>query len=95
MRRRSVSACLDDGVKPVFKVTTRCGRTATLTASHPLLTATGWRPLAEVGVGDLIADADRAAHLRQRRLPDAEIDLLALLIGDGACRANASSHGVR
>ena len=84
MSRRSVSACLDDGVKPVFKMTTRCGRTATLTASHPLLTATGWRPLHEVGVGDLIAMPTAMPIFGNDDLPDAEIDLLALLIGDGA-----------
>src|SRR5262245_20034818 len=49
--RRPVSACLDDGVKPVFTLTTRSGRTATITGSHPLLTAAdGWRPLEEICV---------------------------------------------
>jgi replicative DNA helicase len=84
VRNRSVSACLDDGVKPVFDVTTRSGRTAGVTASHPLLTAHGWRPLAEIRVGDVIAMPSSIPLFGKDDLPDEEIDLLALLIGDGA-----------
>ena len=84
MRRRSVSACLDDGIKPVFKVTTRSGRTVTITACHPLLTARGWRPLADLLVGDLIAMPTSIPVFGSDDMPDGEIDLLALLIGDGA-----------
>ena len=84
MRRRSVSACLDDGIKPVFNVTTRSGRTVTITACHPLLTARGWRPLADVFVGDLIAMPTSIPVFGSDDMPDGEIDLLALLIGDGA-----------
>jgi replicative DNA helicase len=84
MRRRPVSMCLDDGVKPVFKLTTRSGRTATITWSHPLLTANGWRPLAEICAGELIAMPTSIPVFGRDDLPDGEIDLLALLIGDGS-----------
>ncbi|MEM1333525.1 MAG: replicative DNA helicase, partial [Actinomycetota bacterium] len=50
-----VSACLDDGVKPVFRVTTRSGRSVVTTASHPFLTARGWQRLEHVLVGDDVA----------------------------------------
>jgi replicative DNA helicase len=80
LRRRAVSACLDDGIKPVFEVTTRSGRTATITASHPLLTASGWRPLAEVAVGDRIAMPTEIPVFGTDDLPDEVIDRLALTI---------------
>ena len=43
-----VSAWIDDGVKPVFRVRTRLGRDISTTASHPFLTVTGWRPLVDL-----------------------------------------------
>ncbi len=49
------SAYIDDGIKPVFKVTTRLGRSIETTITHPYLTADGWKKLAEIKVGDKIA----------------------------------------
>src|SRR5262245_1304065 len=49
------SAFVDDGLKPVYRVTTRLGRTVEATASHPFLTLSGWKPLAELRPGDHIA----------------------------------------
>jgi replicative DNA helicase len=51
----AVSACVEDGVKPVFRVRTRAGRAVTVTAAHPFLTPRGWQPLAELVTGDEIA----------------------------------------
>jgi replicative DNA helicase len=49
------SAFIDDGIKPVFKVTTRLGRSIETTITHPYLTMQGWKQLAELKVGDKIA----------------------------------------
>jgi len=49
------SAFVDDGKKPVFRVTTRLGRRVETTASHPFLTLDGWLPLAALRVGDRVA----------------------------------------
>jgi replicative DNA helicase len=49
------SAYIDDGIKPVFKVTTRLGRSIETTITHPYLTLAGWRKLAEIKVGNKIA----------------------------------------
>src|SRR5215207_10201359 len=38
-----VAACVEDGVKPVFRLRTASGRKVSITASHPLLTPRGWR----------------------------------------------------
>jgi replicative DNA helicase len=49
------SAYIDDGIKPVFKVTTRLGRSIKTTITHPFLTTDGWQKLSEIRVGDKIA----------------------------------------
>jgi replicative DNA helicase len=49
------SAYIDDGIKPVFKVTTRLGRSIETTITHPFLTIQGWKKLAEIEVGKKIA----------------------------------------
>jgi replicative DNA helicase len=49
------SAYVDDGIKPVFKVTTRLGRSIETTITHPYLTLEGWKKLAEIEVGNKIA----------------------------------------
>jgi replicative DNA helicase len=79
----SMSHCLADGIKPVFRVSTRSGRTVTITATHPLLTPRGWRPLEEIEVGTSIAVPTALPIFGDQPLPDAEIDLLAMWIGDG------------
>ena len=57
LRVRSIapSAFVDDGVKPVYKITTRTGRVVRTTITHPFLTADGWKPLADICVGDRVA----------------------------------------
>jgi replicative DNA helicase len=49
-----VSAHIDNGVKPVWRVTTRLGRFVEVTGHHPFLTATGWQPLHDLKIGDSI-----------------------------------------
>ncbi len=87
----SASALIDDGVKPVFLVETRAGRRIRITASHPLLSQHGWRPLHQLAVGDVIAAPSILPVFGRQSLPDAEIDLLALLIGDGSIGPGADT----
>ncbi len=75
--RSNASACLDDGIKPVFRVRTRSGREVTITASHPLLTARGWRALESVRVGEVVAVPTRVPVFGCDDLTDREVDLLA------------------
>ena len=78
------SACLDDGVKPVFRVRTRSGREVVTTASHPFLTADrGWTKLDDIEVGASVAVPTTTGAFGSDDLPGAEIDLLALVLGDG------------
>ncbi len=83
MVEADVSACLDDGVKSVFRVRTRSGRDVVTTASHPFLTPRGWTRLEHMTVGDRVAVPAEVGVFGADVLPDAEIDILALMLGDG------------
>jgi replicative DNA helicase len=85
LRHARVSATFRNGVKPLFRVTTRLGRTTDLTANHPLLTLEGWKRVDELGPGARIGVPRRLPPPRQaQRMPDHEIVLLAGLIADGS-----------
>jgi len=79
----SPSAFVDDGQKPVFRVTTRLGRVVESTLSHPFLTLDGWRPLMELRPGHKLAVPRRINIFGKLRIRDCEVKLLAYLIGDG------------
>ncbi|MCL2934907.1 MAG: replicative DNA helicase, partial [Trichodesmium sp. MAG_R03] len=49
------SAFVDDGIKFVFRVTTKLGRFVETTITHPFLTVDDWKPLAKLRVGEKIA----------------------------------------
>jgi replicative DNA helicase len=63
LERAAVSRAFSTGIKPVYRLTTRLGRTIRATANHKFLTIHGWKRLDE-----LLAD-DRVAL--PRVLPDA------------------------
>lgn len=77
------SAFVDDGIKPVFRVTTRLGRQVESTITHPFLTFDGWRKLGELKVGEKIAVPRVINAFGTETLNDGKIKLLAYLIGDG------------
>jgi replicative DNA helicase len=77
------SAYVDDGVKPVYRVTTRLGRQVETTLTHPFLTVEGWRPLSELTVGDHVGVAREVPVFGQAAMRECEVKLLAYLIGDG------------
>jgi replicative DNA helicase len=77
------SGFLDDGLKPVFRVTTRLGRAVETTITHPFLTINGWRPLAELRPGDKVAVPRKLAVFGRDEMRECEAKLLGYLIGDG------------
>jgi replicative DNA helicase len=84
LRPAPVSAGLRSGVRRVFRLTTRLGRTLTATANHPLLTLGGWRELRDVAPGSRIAVPRRLPRTNAHTaMPDHEIVLLAALSADG------------
>ncbi len=78
------SGFLDDGVKPVFRVTTRLGRTVSATATHPFLTLDGWKSLGLLTVGERVAVPRVLPVFGERSMDDAKVKALGYLIGDGS-----------
>src|SRR5437899_1509831 len=74
---------VDDGLKPVFEVMTRLGRRVRTTVTHPFLTITGWRPLAEIRPGDRVAVPRRIEVFGARSIGRERAKLLGYLLGDG------------
>ena len=81
--RATPSDYVDDGIKPVFEVTTRLGRRVETTLPHPFLTIDGWKRLEELRPGDHVAVPRRLPVFGVGTMRDCEIKLLAYLIGDG------------
>ncbi|PSB20659.1 replicative DNA helicase [Phormidesmis priestleyi ULC007] len=70
------SAFVDDGIKPVFRVTTRSGRSVDSTLSHPYLTIDGWRSLALLNLGEKIAVPRKLEVFGTESIRDSEVELL-------------------
>ncbi|MFM6194598.1 MAG: replicative DNA helicase [Planktothrix sp.] len=74
---------IDDGIKPVFRVTTKLGRFVESTLTHPFLMIQGWRPLAELKPGDKIAIPRQLNCFGNENLPEYQVKILGYLLGDG------------
>ncbi|HEY9605665.1 MAG TPA: replicative DNA helicase [Allocoleopsis sp.] len=77
------SAFVDDGFKPVFRVTSRLGRFIESTITHPFLTINGWRRLGELNPGEKIAVPRQLDVFGTQTIRECEVKLLGYLIGDG------------
>ena len=77
------SAFVDDGIKPVFRVTTRLGKSVETTITHPYLTIQGWQRLYELKVGDQIAVPRKIDVFGTKIIHESEVKQLADFIGDG------------
>ncbi|MCB8764417.1 replicative DNA helicase [Planktothrix agardhii 1029] len=73
---------IDDGIKPVFRVTTKLGRFVESTITHPFLTIQGWRPLGEIKPGDKIAVPRQFNSFGSEKLPEYQVKILGYLLGD-------------
>ncbi|MFO0053344.1 MAG: replicative DNA helicase [Dolichospermum sp.] len=77
------SAFVDDGIKPVFRITTRLGRAIETTITHPFLTIKGWQRLENLQVGNKIAIPRKIDVFGTETIRECEVKLLGYLIGDG------------
>ncbi|MCY7374870.1 MAG: replicative DNA helicase [Pyrinomonadaceae bacterium] len=75
---------IDDGIKPVFQVTTRLGKRIETTVTHPFLTINGWKKLAEIKVGDKIAVPRILNVFGENEWRECEVKILGYLLGDGS-----------
>ena len=67
LKPASVSRAFSTGVKPVFRLTTRLGRSIRATANHRFLTIEGWRRLDELRTRDRVAMPRRIEAARTQR----------------------------
>lgn len=81
------------GVKEVFEMCLASGRTIQASANHPFLTLDGWRRLDQLAEGTRLAVPRRAPEpLAPRAWPDAEVVMLAHLLGDGCFAPRQPIH---
>lgn len=80
---------LDNGIKEVFRVTTKTGRHIDATGNHPLFTAKGWQAIDFLKPGDKVALAGNMGYFGNHQMNGNEIKLLAYMIGDGNCSSKA------
>jgi replicative DNA helicase len=78
-----VSRAFATGVKPVFRLTTRLGRTIRATANHKFRTFAGWKRLDELVAGERLALPRVIENPAAQSLSNDELALLGHLIGDG------------
>jgi replicative DNA helicase len=83
LKKAIPSAFVADGVKPTFKMRTALGKEIEATAVHPLLTIAGWKPLAELKVGDRIAVPRKLPFFGKKQWPEHHLKMLSYLIADG------------
>ncbi len=75
---------VDNGVQTVVRLRTRSGRCLVATPTHPLRTWGGWVPIEQLTPGTRIAVPRTLPTEGTQRLADAEVILLAYLLGDGS-----------
>ncbi len=78
-----VSRAFSTGIKPVFRLTTRLGRSIRATANHKFRTLGGWKQLDNLNIGDRLAVPRAIESPYQQSMSDEELALLGHLIGDG------------
>jgi replicative DNA helicase len=79
----SPSAYVDDGIKPLFRVRTRLGRSVDTTLTHPFLTFDGWTRLEDLKPGDIIAVPRTMPVFGSEEISDERAKILGYLLGDG------------
>ncbi|WP_433196835.1 replicative DNA helicase [Nocardia sp. CA-107356] len=86
MVARPMVKVFPSGRKEVFRLRLASGRQVEATGNHPFLTVDGWIPLEKLSVGDRLATPRLVpGPVHTSRMADAEVILLAHMIGDGSC----------
>ncbi len=83
LKPAEVYRAFSTGRKPVFRLTTRLGRTIRATANHKFRAFDDWRRLDELKVGDRLALPRLVPCVDTSSMTVAEVALLGHLIGDG------------
>jgi replicative DNA helicase len=89
---RRVSRAFSTGSKPVYRLSTRLGRSIRATGNHRFLAFDGWRRLDDMAAGMRIALPRRLAGPDSQTMSDEALGLLGHLIGDGCTLPH---HGIQ
>jgi deoxycytidine triphosphate deaminase len=79
------------GLEPVYELTTWTGLKLKATATHPMRTYEGWKPLGALQPEERIAVARSCPLFGREELPEHEALLLGFLLADGQCRTPGHS----
>lgn len=74
----------DNGIKPVFRVTTQTGREVKITKNHPLLTLQGWKNLEDLNINSVIGVAKSIPVFGQTHMEEEYATLLGYLTTSGS-----------
>ncbi|MBB5913935.1 replicative DNA helicase [Nocardia transvalensis] len=86
MVARPMVKVFPSGRKEVFRLRLASGREVEATGKHPFMTVDGWIPLEKLKIDDRLATPRRVPEpAHTERMPEAEVVLLAHMIGDGSC----------
>jgi DNA polymerase III subunit alpha len=78
-----VTAVMENGVKPVFRLTTSLGKSLLATGNHPLLTLNGWCNLEDLKIGQRIAAPARLPIEGQSSWSQHELVMLGWILSEG------------
>jgi replicative DNA helicase len=93
LARGAMSHVFPSGVKPVFEMKLASGRSIKASANHPFLTFDGWRRLDQLEVGGRLGTLRRTPEPAETiRWPEAEIVMLAHMLGDGCMAPRQPVH---
>jgi DNA-directed DNA polymerase III PolC len=83
LTRGEVAGVWQNGVKPVYRLTTQLGRQIEATDNHPFYTFDGWRTLGELKPDDCIAVPHQLHVEGEREIADEDVKALANSLLDG------------
>lgn len=83
LERAEVSHAFSTGTKPVYRMTTRSGRTIRATGNHKFLTIQGWKRLDELSEKEHLALPRQIPNSISQTISNEKLALLGHLIGDG------------
>ena len=72
-----------NGVRDIWQITTKTNHQIKATDDHLFYTVLGWKPLKSFKIGDRVGLAKTLPITNQSKISDAQIKLVAYLIGDG------------
>jgi replicative DNA helicase len=91
--RGTMTHVFPSGTKPVFELRLASGRHVKASANHPFLTLDGWRPLAQLAVGDRLGVPRTTPEPSDATAwPDPEIVMMAHMLGDGCFASRQPIH---